>query len=259
MSNLIAIVLLAAAVFLGACKDRVGSDGPMPQATKAPPTGFSVDTGAPPTPEQSPVTKGWSDAKLKLLKTKLPKIKNSSVLVALARLDHSELAHMTICVRQPVATAVAEMSSGFVASRWSKLDFPTLQHKDKRKIFNAENAPFRVTALLSPGQGKGCDKKNKQTKAYLTFRLLDPEKKLETKNQADKTSGKKTLDKTSDKTQPDKKSNKNPSSTASNDGGLGPVKYSTKKSYRSINALRGPTQKKPRDGGIVGRSPPRTK
>lgn len=241
--------LALALIVMSACKDRAGSDGPMPQPTKSTPPGFSVDTGAAPSPEQSALDEdNWSDAKVKQLKARLPRFATTELLVPVALLPHSQIAHMTLCIETPITAATKDLSTRFLSHKWSKLDFPTLQHKDKRKIFNAESPPFRVNALLAPGGIKGCSKGDKQTKAYLTFTLL----KAPDKNKKPAAKPTKALDK-KDAGAPTKLQ------TKSDGGGLISTKHLRAKAIEAQFRPVAGQKEAPRDGGISGRVPPRTR
>lgn len=171
------------------CKQSDDNAGPMPQPTKEPPPGFTVDTAkrvliAKDAGSSEADTKGGSSERagrpslsaeaLKGLKRSLPAMEHTNVLKALKVTPHSRVARMTLCVDKSVAETTSLFLRAYKRKKWTEITVHTPPHDDKRRSFTGNSKRFRMNGNTSQGDFESCKKSLKQTRVSLSFQERQP-------------------------------------------------------------------------------------
>ena len=155
-----------------ACKADTSLDGPLPQPTKEPPQGFTIDTGKLRALKESGSEALFSVEQLATLRAKLPVLKGAKIIKPLRTVPKSRLAQYVICNPGPVEETTSKLTSALRAANWQEVSIHTPKHSPGRRTLVGNGAGFRLQGLVLQGDYQDCPQKAGDTQITLTFHEL---------------------------------------------------------------------------------------
>ena len=182
---------MALAMSLGlvlACQQADTTSGPLPEPTKAPPTGFAFDTSkrvdlpasAPTTAskdaQDTPARPTLSKSELAEFRILLPILELCRVLSELSVTPHIRRARIVLCVHLSVAYITSLVLKGYREMGWTAVTASTPPHHDNRRSFTGNSVRWRVNGSTSQGAFEDCDKAEGRSRIALSFQERQPPK-----------------------------------------------------------------------------------